>query len=93
MMELVKNHSLTPGKDLFFYRDHNGVELDFVIERGLNLLFMEAKAGERIDSRKLNFGKVVQLSTRSRIEATSTSSSLASNFIRNSRSTKSSWKV
>ena len=61
MMELVKTQSLTPGKDLFFYRDHNGVELDFVIERGLNLLLIEAKVGERIDSRKLNFGKVVPL--------------------------------
>ena len=29
-MELIKNRSLTPGKNLFFYRDQNGVEIDLL---------------------------------------------------------------
>ncbi len=61
LMELVKNYSLIPGNDLFFYRDQNGVEIDFVIEKKRELILIEAKSGERIDSRKLNFEKVVPL--------------------------------
>ncbi len=61
MMELVKTNGVTPGKDLFFYRDQNGVEIDFVIERKGRLVFVEAKSGETIDRRKLNFQKVVPL--------------------------------
>jgi uncharacterized protein len=26
LMELIKNNALTPGEDIFFYRDQNGVE-------------------------------------------------------------------
>ncbi|MCD4677994.1 MAG: DUF4143 domain-containing protein [Desulfobacula sp.] len=58
MMELVKNYHLIPGNDLFFYRDENGVEIDFVIEKKGKLFFIEAKAGERIDPKKLHFDKV-----------------------------------
>ena len=31
--ELVKQHDLIPGRNLFFYRDQNAVEVDFVVER------------------------------------------------------------
>jgi len=61
MMELIKNYDLIPGNDLFFYRDQNGVEIDFIIEKKRKLFFIEAKAGERINSKKLHFDKVASL--------------------------------
>ncbi len=61
MMELIKNYGLIPGIDLFFYRDQNGVEIDFVIERKGKMHLIEAKAGERINPKKLNFDKVAPL--------------------------------
>ena len=61
MTELLKNNSLVPGNNLFFYRDQNGVEIDFIIEKKGTLLFIEAKAGERIDTRKLHFDRVAAL--------------------------------
>jgi predicted AAA+ superfamily ATPase len=60
-MELVKTASLTPGKDIFFYRDQNGVEIDFVIEKAGSVTLIEAKAREQVDQRKLNFRKVAPL--------------------------------
>jgi predicted AAA+ superfamily ATPase len=61
LMELVKNNHLAPGRELFFYRDQNGVEVDFIIEQGNRISLLEAKAGENIDNRKLNFNKIVPL--------------------------------
>ncbi|VEN73996.1 conserved hypothetical protein [Candidatus Desulfarcum epimagneticum] len=61
MMEMVKRNGLSPGNDLFFYRDQNGVEIDFVAERKGKLFFIEAKAGERADPKKLHFDKVAPL--------------------------------
>lgn len=61
MMELIKTYYLVPGNNLFFYRDQNGVEIDFVVERKGKLIFIEAKAGERIDSNKLHFDRVASL--------------------------------
>ncbi len=60
-MELVKSENLVPGDNLFFYRDQNGVEIDFVIEKKGELIFVEAKAGENTDIKKVNFNKVVPL--------------------------------
>ncbi len=60
-MELVKTHSLRPGQNIFFYRDQNGVEIDFVIEEAGTLYLVEAKASERVESGKLNFKKVSPL--------------------------------
>ncbi|MBT7151388.1 MAG: ATP-binding protein [Deltaproteobacteria bacterium] len=60
-MELVKTAHLRPGANLFFYRDQNGVEIDFIVESGNTLYFLEAKAGERIDEKKLSFKKVIPL--------------------------------
>ncbi|MFA7257112.1 MAG: ATP-binding protein [Kiritimatiellales bacterium] len=59
--ELVKTLPVIPGRTLFFYRDQNHVEIDFVVELGGNLCLIEAKAAERVDSRKLNFSKVAPL--------------------------------
>jgi predicted AAA+ superfamily ATPase len=61
MMELVRTRGLVPGKDLFFYRDQNGVEIGFIVERKGRLVFIEAKSGETVDKRKLSFRKVVPL--------------------------------
>jgi len=61
MMELIKTNYLVPGDDLFFYRDQNGVEIDFVIERKGKLILVEAKAGERVDANKLHFDRVASL--------------------------------
>jgi uncharacterized protein len=60
-MEYVKTRALQPGRQIFFYRDKNGVEIDFVIETGRGLELVEAKASERVDERKLNFNKVGKL--------------------------------
>ncbi|HKJ42646.1 MAG TPA: ATP-binding protein [Sunxiuqinia sp.] len=49
------------GKNVFFYRDQNGVEIDFVIEKNGKIFLIEAKANERPDRRKLNFRKVTPL--------------------------------
>lgn len=60
-MELVKTAHLRPGANLFFYRDQNGVEIDFIVDSGNTLYFLEAKAGEKIDEKRLNFNKVIPL--------------------------------
>lgn len=59
--EIVKTLSLKPGRNLFFYRDQNGVEMDFVMEMDRRLVLVEAKAAERVDRRKLNFSKIAPL--------------------------------
>ena len=59
--ELIRTLPVKPGRNLFFYRDQNGVEMDFVIEMGGRLILVEAKAAQRVDPRKLNFSKIVPL--------------------------------
>ncbi len=61
LMELIKSSGLRPGEDLFFYRDQNGVEIDFLVERKGKLSLIEAKSSERIASAHLNFAKVAPL--------------------------------
>ena len=34
LLELIKCNNLLPGRELFFYRDQNGVEIDCLIEQG-----------------------------------------------------------
>ena len=58
LSELIKTHDLIPGKNIFFYRDQNGVEIDFVVELKDKLYLIEAKATENISGSKLNFQKV-----------------------------------
>lgn len=50
-----------PGKDLFFFRDQNNVEIDFILERDGTVYLVEAKNQERPDERKLNFRKIAPL--------------------------------
>ena len=50
-----------PGKNIFYFRDQNGVEIDFVIEKDGDVFLVEAKNSERPNSRKLNFRKIAPL--------------------------------
>jgi predicted AAA+ superfamily ATPase len=63
-LEYLKVHGLTPGRNLFFYRDQNGVEMDFVIERAGAITLVEAKAAELPDPGKTSFRKVQPLLAR-----------------------------
>jgi uncharacterized protein len=58
--EMIKNGYVI-GKDLFFYRDQNGVEIDFVTEKSGKTNLIEAKYAERPDQKKLNFRKVAPI--------------------------------
>ena len=60
LVEYLKD-GLQVGKNLFFYRDHNGVEIDFIVEIKGQTFLVEAKSSERVNERKLNFKKVVPL--------------------------------
>ena len=60
--ELLKS-GFTCGKDLFFYRDQNGVEIDFVAEKEGKIILLEAKYSEIPKAGKLNFKKVAPLFT------------------------------
>ena len=62
--EIIKNQPPKPGRGLYFYRDQNGIEIDFVLEKNNQIELIEAKAAERIDERKLNFNKVAPLFTQ-----------------------------
>jgi len=50
-----------PGKNLFFYRDQNGVEVDFIIEKEGTIHLVEAKFSELPGGDKLNLQKVAPL--------------------------------
>jgi len=52
---------LIPGKNLFYFRDHNGAEIDFIIEKDGKVFLVEAKNSERPNPRKLNFHKIASL--------------------------------
>jgi predicted AAA+ superfamily ATPase len=55
----------TAGKDIFFYRDSNGLETDFVIEKGSEVYLIEAKHTERPKPDKLHLHKIAQLFNKS----------------------------
>ncbi len=58
--EFLKN-GVIPGKNLFYFRDQNGVEMDFILETGSSHTLIEAKYAENPEARKLNFKKVAPL--------------------------------
>lgn len=60
MTEFLKNGFVT-GKDIFYFRDTNGVEIDFVIEKKGEVFLVEAKHSERPNPSKLNFKKIAPL--------------------------------
>lgn len=58
--EFIKG-GLKEGRDLFFFRDSNGVEIDFIFNAGSNIKMVEAKYSELPDPKKQNFGKLAPL--------------------------------
>ncbi len=49
------------GKDIFFFRDSNGVEIDFIIEKEGKYYLIEAKHTERPVSDRLHLSKIAPL--------------------------------
>ena len=45
--ELIRIEGISPARNLFFYRDQNKVEVDFLIENGDSPILIEAKYAER----------------------------------------------
>ena len=60
MSEYLKDGFIA-GKNIFYFRDKNGVEIDFIIEKGGEVFLVEAKHSERPNPGKLNFKKVAPL--------------------------------
>lgn len=59
--ELLKA-GFIPGNELFYYRDQNGVEIDFIVEQPSGeIALIEAKETENPSDRQLNFKKVAPL--------------------------------
>lgn len=58
--EMVK-YNFFPGKNLFYFRDKNGLEIDFILEKNGETYLVEAKNSERPNPQKLNFKKVAPL--------------------------------
>lgn len=52
---------LKEGRDLFFFRDSNGVEIDFILYKGITIHMVEAKYSELPDPKKQNFSKLAPL--------------------------------
>ncbi len=59
--ELIKTKGAIPGRDFFFYRDHAGTEIDFVLDSPDGVTLIEAKRSERIRPERLSFGAVQEL--------------------------------
>lgn len=58
--EFIKG-GLKEGRDLFFFRDSNGVEIDFILHKGNTIHMVEAKYSELPDPKKQNFRKLAHL--------------------------------
>ena len=61
LSEIIKTTGAMPGRNLFYYRDQNNIELDFIYETPACRYLIEVKSSERVDERKLNFSKVAPL--------------------------------
>ncbi|HED14363.1 MAG TPA: ATP-binding protein, partial [Gammaproteobacteria bacterium] len=66
--EILKNNRYRPGYQLFFYRDQNGVEMDFLIEDKKTITLIEAKSTENPDKKKFNFNKIEPLFKKYSVE-------------------------
>ncbi|HPR31390.1 MAG TPA: ATP-binding protein [Prolixibacteraceae bacterium] len=62
LSEWIK-YGLIPGKNIFYYRDQNGVEIDFILENKGKTYLVEAKYNENPNPQKLHFKKVAPLFT------------------------------
>ena len=61
LTELLKTGYFTPGRNIFFYRDQNGVEIDLILEINNTVILIEAKSQENYANSKLSFHKVAGL--------------------------------
>lgn len=52
------------GKDIFFFRESNGIEIDFVIEKESEVNLVEAKHAERPNPAKLSINRIAPLFKR-----------------------------
>lgn len=52
------------GKDIFFFRDSNGIEIDFIVEKEGEIYLIEAKHTERPNPDKLHLNKTTRLFTK-----------------------------
>ena len=68
--ELIKVRGIKPGLNLFYYRDQNSVEIDFIIDDQNTIELIEAKAGENVSREKLNFWKVAPLFSKQQVTNT-----------------------
>ncbi len=59
-VELAKNE-FEVGNNLFYLRDQNAVEIDFIVERDTKTWLIEAKNNERPNKSRLNFRKIAPL--------------------------------
>lgn len=50
-----------PGKNFFFFRDSNGIEVDFIIEKEGEIYLIEAKHAERPNPDKLQLTRISRL--------------------------------
>ncbi|HMV41269.1 MAG TPA: DUF4143 domain-containing protein [Leptospiraceae bacterium] len=62
--EILKTRFFKNGYNLFYYRDQNGVEIDFLLESAKEITLVEVKKAERPSEEKLNFHKVAPLFTK-----------------------------
>ena len=60
LTEFIKE-GLVAGKDLFYLKDSNGNEIDFIIEKEGKVYLIEAKHSERPDRSKLNLKRIAPL--------------------------------
>lgn len=60
LTELIK-YGMFPGKNIFYIRDQNGVEIDFIVELENKTYLIEAKHSEHPNPSKLNFKKIAPL--------------------------------
>lgn len=58
------NEGFIPGRNIFFFRDQNGGEIDFIVEKDGNIFLVEAKHNEHPNPGKLNFQKIAPLFTQ-----------------------------
>lgn len=58
--EFIKG-GMKEGRNLFFFRDSNGVEIDFIIHSGHTIHMVEAKYSELPDPKKQHFNKLAHL--------------------------------
>lgn len=58
---MLHDVSLEPGRTIFFFRDSNGLESDFVVDLGKKVVLVEAKTSERENPQSLPVTRIAKL--------------------------------